>query len=620
MNETAILAVKCAALIGIVLIHTALLSWRYSRKDRHLKKSIRSLESTVSFLQFLNELPLGLPQSDLQTSIWNRLQEVLRPMNIHSRLWVVESSWKTLQGMGDLTGKGPVRQHLPMSACPALTGRHPYNYSRTHQNPCPSEQFSYGKHLCLPLLDGRDSFGVLFLSTEKEDAWDPQDLNVFEMLAQAIALSFQRRSMFDKLQEKISELHFSFEVGASALTTFGGSTESLEETTLHTLDAVLSVLKVDRASFMEWDPEKHTLTTRWFRGDGRKLETPLILQEGEGMAGWALKSGQPYWAEYAMGDPHYIATQGSVCSLLSVPIFSPNGTPMGVINSVTLTRARRFAPREVQFLANFGRLAALAMENAQLHQQSRHSISHLNEVSRLKSHFFSLVSHDLRGPLTGIRGFSEVLKQQTLGKLTPAQMEMLEQMEHQVELQERMVDDLLDYARMEQGKLTINKSTTSLETLIKEEIEKSQHQARERGITLRGPVMKTHHPLALPVDSGRIRQVFWNLIFNALKFTPEGGDVEVRVDAQGAFAVFEIVDTGVGLSGETQDKIFETFFQITPGGSKGSSGLGLGLAICKEIVQAHGGIISAHSPGLGKGTTMRFTLPLKEPLSEKLAA
>src|ERR1019366_2100112 len=193
---------------------------------------------------------------------------------------------------------------------------------------------------------------------------------------------------------------------------------------------------------------------------------------------------------------------------------------------------RAFLPREVDFLMNFGRQAALAIENARLHQKSRANIDQLPELSKLKSQFLSLVSHDLRGPLTGIRGFCEILKQENLGPLAPGQTEMIGQLERQVELQERMVDDLLDLARMEKGQLSIHPEPTNLPTLLQEEVDKSQIEARERGVTLRLSVSIPASHSMLQVDGDRIRQVIWNLIHNALKFTAEEGRVFVRASVQ----------------------------------------------------------------------------------------
>ena len=265
----------------------------------------------------------------------------------------------------------------------------------------------------------------------------------------------------------------------------------------------------------------------------------------------------------------------------------------------------------------FGRQAALAIENARLHQKSRDNIDQLNEVNKLKSQFLSLVSHDLRGPLTGIRGFCEILKQESLGSLTPGQEEMIDQMERQVDLQERMVDDLLDLARMDKSRFSIHPAPTDLIALLHEEVDKSQIEARERRVTLALSVNIPPAPAMAPVDGGRIRQVLWNLIHNALKFTPEEGRVTVRASLEKGEAVIAVQDTGIGLAAETQERIFDKFFQVSPGGSTSSQGLGLGLTICKEIVLAHHGTIQAQSPGIGLGTTIRFTLPMPAALSQE---
>ena len=246
------------------------------------------------------------------------------------------------------------------------------------------------------------------------------------------------------------------------------------------------------------------------------------------MAGWALQTGQPYWAEYAQGDPHYCSSIQPIRSLLCVPVFTLDHQPIGVINAVTTQQARAFLPREIEFLITFGRQAALAIENARLHQKSRDNIDQLNEINKLKSQFLSLVSHDLRGPLTGIRGFSEILKQESLGSLSSGQQEMISMIERQVELQERMVDDLLDLARMDKSRFSIHTTPTNLVALLHDEVDKSQMEAREHGVTLQLIDDLPQSALQVLVDGDRIRQVVWNLIHNALKFTSEDGRVNVR--------------------------------------------------------------------------------------------
>ena len=598
----------------IIVAAALMTAHRFRKKDRSVRRSLQAMQTTVAFLEDINTLTPGLSTQELQTQLVNRLSQVLKPLEVSSRLWIVNNAWKTLQGVGEHPALRPGSpHHLPMVACPAFALRRTFRFRQGHTDPCPSEQFNYAKHLCLPVANEQECFGVLFLGSYAKSSWDPEDLHLFDMLAQAIALTLHRRGLFETLQEKVGELNFSFEVGATALATFVGSTQSIDETTLHILDGVLSILKVDRASLMLWNPMNQKLQTQWVRGGDFKIQSPIQLALGEGMAGWALKSGEPYWAEYAMTDPHYLQSAQPIQSLLCVPVFTMEGHPLGVINAVTTGFPRAFVSREINFLKWFGRQAALAIENAQLHHRNRVNIDQLSELNKMKSQFLSLVSHDLRGPLTGVRGFCEILKQQVLGALTPKQMELMEQLERQVDLQERMVDDLLDFARMEKGQLSIQPVQTDLGALLREEVEKSLPDALDRKISLHLSLSNLKSMPLILIDDDRIRQVVWNLLHNALKFTPEQGRIVLRAGWYSDDTVTVAVeDTGVGLSPETQERVFEKFFQISPGGSKGAQGLGLGLAICKEIILAHQGSIRAESPGLGLGTIISFTVPIRK--------
>lgn len=604
-----------------VMVTTAVVTVKLvRRKEFSLHKSVQAMESNVTLLNELNAVTLDLPMPKLQEQIAGRLNQILRPFSTYARLWVHDESWRTLKGMGEHPAMRPgSASYLPVRACPAFALRKPFTYDIHHHDPCPSEQFNYSAHLCLPVRSEKDIFGVLFLGTYSKTPWDSEDIRFFETLAHSVALTLQRKALFERLQEKITELNFSFEVGVAALATFVGSTQSIDETTVNILDNVISILKTDRASLMLWNTQAQRLQTQWVRGTDFRIHSAINLKMGEGMAGWALQLGEPYWAEYAMSDPHYLASAQPIKSLLCVPVFTVDRKPLGVINAVSVSEPRAFTEREINFLKTFGRQAALAIENAQLHHRNRSHIEQLKELDKMKSQFLSLVSHDLRGPLTGIRGFCEILKQQTRGALSQDQMEMLGRLEGQVELQERMVDDLLDFARMEKGRLSIHPVPCNVKELLVEEVEKSQAEARERQITLSLSLPDTPLP-SFMLDAGRIRQVLWNLIHNALKFTSEEGRIVVRASADEEALSVAICDTGVGLSPDTQERIFDKFFQVTPGGSKGAQGLGLGLAICKEIVLAHKGKIQAQSPGLKQGTTITFTLPLHATLSKEQSA
>ncbi len=603
-------------LFAVLVLETTYLLYRVFSSPKKTRAGRQALEGIVAFLNALNRFSPTLDREALHKELVQLLQETMTPMGFFSRIWVANTSWQTLRGYGEHPAlQSNSAHHLPVAACPAYQMKKPFRYQKTEGHPCQSERFNYSRHLCLPIIYEEESFGVLFVGSYAAGEWTVEENHLFTLITQAIALTLQRRNAFERLQEKIEELKFSFEVGATAMATFFGSTQSLEETTFHLLDGVQSILKVDRSSLMIWDAQQGQLRTQWVRGEHSSIRSPMALAMGEGMAGWALKTGQPYGAEYAMGDPHYKATAQPIQSLLCVPMFTMDRQPLGVINAVTTKKPRHFEEREVRFLSTFAHQAAMAIENAQLHQRNRSNIDQLSELNKMKSQFLSLVSHDLRGPLTGIRGFCEVLKEENVGALNDTQRELLDQMEKQVDHQERMVDDLLDFARMEKGQLSIHPTLASLSVLLREEVEKSTREAKERGLQL--ALVLPHTPLPeVCIDEGRIRQVVWNLIHNALKFTPEGGRVTVRAQKLEAAIRVDVEDSGVGLSTETQQKIFEKFFQVTPGGSRGAQGLGLGLAICREIILSHQGEIVAQSPGLGLGTTISFRLPLPQSLAK----
>jgi signal transduction histidine kinase len=596
--------------LAIMVIAAFLTAQRFRRKERTTEKSVNALRTTVQFLEDVNGLPPTLSAAEMQKRLKELLSDLLRPLSVHSRLWILNVSWKTLEGIGEHPALRPgAPNHLPTVACPAFALRTPFRYHQQETDPCRSEQFNYSKHLCIPVRTENESLGVLFLGSYDASPWLPEDGHLFEMLAHSVAMALQRKRLFETLQEKVSELNYSFEVGATGLATLAGSTQSIDEATVNILDGVRSILKVDRASLMLWDADSQMLRTQCVRGGDFKIQSPMQLSLGEGMAGWALKTGEPYWAEYALSDPHYKASAQSIHSLLCVPVFAMDRTPLGVINAVTMKTPRVFTLREINFLKWFGQQAALAIENAQLHHRNRANIEQLKELNTAKSHFLSLVSHDLRGPLTGVRGFCDVLKMEGIGPLNDHQRSLVLQLERQVDLQERMVDDLLDLARMERGQLSIVPEDTDLEALLREEVAKIEPEAVERQILLQFIAEAPVVPI-VKADGARLRQVTWNLIHNALKFTPERGRVTVKLRRQDDQVAVIVEDTGVGLSAETQSRVFEKFFQVSPGGSRGAQGLGLGLAICKEIVLAHRGKIQAESAGLGLGTRISFSLPL----------
>jgi two-component system, NtrC family, sensor histidine kinase KinB len=226
-------------------------------------------------------------------------------------------------------------------------------------------------------------------------------------------------------------------------------------------------------------------------------------------------------------------------------------------------------------------------------------------LDQLKSDMVSTVSHELKTPLTGVQMTVHLLLEEIVGPLNAKQIELLLAARQDADRLLAMINDLLDLTRIEQGRVRLDREQAAPADLITEAIERFESKAKDGGITLKGSVAFGLPPVS--VDRERISHVFDNLIGNALSHTPRNGSVELssRVMKDGSIE-FSVEDSGVGIAPEHLPRIFEKFYRVP--GSKTSGGAGLGLAIAREIVEAHGGRIEAESHG-GRGTIFTFTLP-----------
>jgi signal transduction histidine kinase len=229
----------------------------------------------------------------------------------------------------------------------------------------------------------------------------------------------------------------------------------------------------------------------------------------------------------------------------------------------------------------------------------------LLELDRLKDEFISLVSHELRTPLTSIRGYVELLQED--GRLDDEQLRYLGVVDRNSARLLDLVSDLLFLAQVDAGKLTFELRPVELDVLVAECVEASQPTASARSIEL--VASTTSLPCPVQGDPTRLAQVLDNLISNALKFTPAGGRVEVRLGPAEGAAVIEVEDTGLGLAADEQAQLFQRFFRSSRASENAIPGTGLGLAIAKTIVERHGGRIGLES-ALDVGTTVRVELPL----------
>jgi signal transduction histidine kinase len=256
--------------------------------------------------------------------------------------------------------------------------------------------------------------------------------------------------------------------------------------------------------------------------------------------------------------------------------------------------------------------AAAALQRALEREQAARAAA--EAAAQLRDDFVGVVSHELRTPLSALLVWSKVLRDGALDDVARARA--LEAIATSAEMQRQLVDQLLDTSRLTAGKAQLAMRDAPLAPVVESALSVLRATAEARQITLvddlGGEPMSTSGGASLRalVDADRLRQVLCNVIGNAVKFTPPGGRVEVRLRAEGDAAVVEVRDTGVGIAPEFLPFVFDRFRQADPTRTRRHGGLGLGLSIARQLIELHGGLITAASDGVGRGALFRIELPL----------
>jgi PAS domain S-box-containing protein len=246
----------------------------------------------------------------------------------------------------------------------------------------------------------------------------------------------------------------------------------------------------------------------------------------------------------------------------------------------------------------------LDVERAHLLRQTQQAHQHAEAASRAKDDFLSILSHELRTPLNAVLGWTELLR---MGAVEGADVdEALATIEQNALRQSQLISDILDISRVVEGRLKLETERSQLGEIVEAAVDTVRHAAVAKSIALEVTLGATP---AIVVDATRIQQVLWNLLSNAIKFTPKGGAVRVELHDGGSHAVMVVTDSGRGISAEFLPHIFERFTQEDASSTRSQAGLGLGMAIVRQLLELHGGSVSAASPGLGAGATFTVRLP-----------
>jgi PAS domain S-box-containing protein len=362
-------------------------------------------------------------------------------------------------------------------------------------------------------------------------------------------------------------------------------------------------IMADTAPVMIWASGTDKLCTffnkTWLDFTGRPLEAELGYRWTEGVHPEDLKhclqtyvaffeTRRPFKMDYRLrrhdGQYRWIFDQG-------VPRFSSSGEFLGYIGSCVDVTERKQAEAEREKLAE--EQAARATAEA---------------ASRSKDEFLAMVSHELRSPLSAILGYAQLLR---VGHVDiDAINRVVTVIERNAKAQIQIIEDLLDSARITTGKLRIEPALTDLVPVLEAAVDTVRPAASAKGVTLVLDCEPT--PTEVLGDPARLQQIVWNLLTNAIKFTPEGGRVSLAMNHDAGQIRIIVSDTGQGIEPGFLPFVFQRFSQTDTSSARRSGGLGLGLSLAKDLVELHGGTISAKSEGVGRGATFTVTFPARQ--------
>ncbi|WP_227788814.1 MULTISPECIES: PAS domain S-box protein [unclassified Nodularia (in: cyanobacteria)] len=324
----------------------------------------------------------------------------------------------------------------------------------------------------------------------------------------------------------------------------------------------------------------------------------------------AIRTEAPIWletsAERIASYPHLaeVYDQYDFQSWVSLPLVTEGRSVGGI--SLNFRELKHLSQDDREFILALCRQCAQAIARSQLYEAESQARAEAEQANRIKDEFLAVLSHELRSPLNPILGWTKILRTKRLDAAKTTQA--LETIERNAKLQAQLIEDLLDVSRILQGKITLNVAPVNLATTIKAALETVQLAAEVKNIHIHTQFNLTSGNVS--GDSNRLQQVFWNLFSNAVKFTPSGGRVEVQLEQVGMYAQIQVKDTGKGITPEFLPYVFEYFRQEDGATTRKFGGLGLGLAIVRNLTELHGGTVHADSPGQNLGTTFIVRLPL----------
>ena len=470
--------------------------------------------------------------------------------------------------------------------------------------------------LCVPMLREGAPIGVILVARAEPGPFSDNEIELLKTFADQAVIAIENVRLFKELEARTGELSRSVEQLMALGEVSRAVSSTLDvETVLNTIVSRASQLAgAAGCSIYEYDEGAEQFELRATHNYDAEFVEALRaapLRKGEGLMGRAAEMREPIQIPDITQPGAYQSSVRDTLirfgyrALLSVPLLREDQ----IIGSLSFNRKApgEFPPEVVDVLRTFATQSALAIQNARLFREIADKSRQLEAASRHKSEFLANMSHELRTPLNAIIGFSEVLAERMFGDVNDKQAEYLQDILESGRHLLSLINDILDLSKIEAGHMELEPADFDLPSAIDNALTLVRERATRRGITL-GSTIDERLGL-IHGDERKVKQVLLNLLSNALKFTPEGGRIDVGARLQDGVAEVSVADTGIGIAPVDQEAVFEEFRQVGAVERK-AEGTGLGLALARKFVELHGGRIWVQSE-VGRGSTFTFKLPMR---------
>jgi signal transduction histidine kinase/ActR/RegA family two-component response regulator len=474
----------------------------------------------------------------------------------------------------------------------------------------------------LPIMVDHEVSGVMEFFSRDTQIPDQSLLAIMNIIGQQIGHFVERKraeeeraQIYDREQRARQEVEAAIDrmKQVQSVTDVALAHLSMDELLAELLTRVREAMNVDTVAILLLEPDGNELVAWAAKGLEEEVDLGVRIPVGAGFAGKVSSTRNPVIINDidAADVLNPLLKQKGIKSLLGVPLLV-EGRVIGVMHTGRFTRYE-FTEDDTRLLQLVADRIALAIDNARLFEEERTARREAEAASRAKDEFLTTISHELRTPLTPIIGWIHMIRNGILpDKETVHGLSVIEKNSYALK---RLINDLLDMSAILSGKMRMEELPVSLAQVVREAVETVRPFAATRDIEL----AVTFHDWQDEIvtgDRARLVQVFWNLLHNAVKFSPAGGRVEVEAEVDETETIVRVQDTGQGIAPEFLPFVFERFRQADGSKTRSFGGLGLGLALVKSFVEAHSGTVAAESKGVDQGSCFTVRLPRLHPQVE----